>query len=140
MPNRLEHTTGFAPVLQDGQILYLSGQGPEDDAGNVLFEGRIGAELSLEDGYAAARATGIHIARILNGYLGDLDRVDQVIKVLGFVASAPGFYEQPAVLHGFSDLMVELFGAKGRHARSAIGVGSLPRNQAVEIEMIVRVR
>lgn len=94
----------------------------------------IGQELTLEEGYQAARETGIITLRVLHDYLGDLNRIEAIVKVLGFVASAPEFYQQPAVMHGFSDLMVEVFGERGRHARSAIPTHLLPYNIPVEIE------
>jgi enamine deaminase RidA (YjgF/YER057c/UK114 family) len=101
----------------------------------------VGAEVSLEEAYQAARATGIQLLRSIRDHLGDLDRVERIVKALGFVNSAPDFHDQPAVMHGFSDLMVEVFGAqRGQHARSAIGTSSLPNNQPVEIELIVAIR
>lgn len=131
---------GLVPCVQDGPILYVSGHGPEDDNDNLLYVGRVGKDLTVEEGYQAARQTGIQLLRAIHDHLGSLERVDRILKVLAFVNSADDFHDQPKVVHGFSDLMIEVFGERGRHARSAIGTSNLPGNQPVEIEMIVRVR
>lgn len=116
---------------QVGNLIYLSGSGPD------VF-GKVGAELSVEEGYQAARETGLEIIAVLKmATEGDLSRIKQFVKVLGMVNSDPDFSKQPAVINGFSDLMVEVFGDKGKHARSAVGVAALPNNMAVEIEVIV---
>jgi enamine deaminase RidA (YjgF/YER057c/UK114 family) len=115
---------------QVGNLLYLAGSGPK-------IYGKVGADLSVEQGYEAARATGLEIIAVLKAATGDLSRIKQFVKVLGMVNATPEFTSQPAVINGFSDLMVEVFGEKGKHARSAVGVGSLPNNMAVEIEVIV---
>ncbi|MBA4301854.1 Enamine deaminase RidA, house cleaning of reactive enamine intermediates, YjgF/YER057c/UK114 family [Algoriphagus alkaliphilus] len=115
---------------QVGNLLYLAGSGPK-------IYGKVGADLSVEQGYEAARATGLEIIAVLKAATGDLSRIKQFVKVLGMVNATPEFTAQPAVINGFSDLMVEVFGEKGKHARSAVGVGSLPNNMAVEIEVIV---
>lgn len=140
LPTKVLNGGGVVACVQDGTTLYVSGHGPEDNDGNLLYRGRVGAEVSLEDAYQAARATGIQLLRSVKDHLGSLDRVDRVIKILALVNSADDFHEQPAVVHGCSDLMVEVFGDRGRHARSALGTSNLPLNQPVEIEMIVRVR
>jgi enamine deaminase RidA (YjgF/YER057c/UK114 family) len=93
----------------------------------------------VEQGYEAARRCGLNLLASLHAHLGTLDRVERIVKALGFVSSASDFFRQPEVMHGFSDLMVSVFGENGKHARSAIGTSVLPANQAVEIEMIVRV-
>jgi len=119
---------------QVGNILYLSGSGPKT-------LGKVGDDLTVEQGYDAARETGLGIIAVLNAATGgDLSRVKQFVKVLGMVNCTPDFTAQPAVINGFSDLMVEVFGEKGKHARSAVGVGSLPNNMAVEIEVIVELQ
>jgi enamine deaminase RidA (YjgF/YER057c/UK114 family) len=115
---------------QVGNLLYLAGSGPK-------IYGKVGADLSVEQGYQAARDTGLEIIAVLKAATGDLSRIKQFVKVLGMVNATPEFTAQPAVINGFSDLMVEVFGEKGKHARSAVGVGSLPNNMAVEIEVIV---
>lgn len=140
LPVTLGRGRGLIPVVQHQDLLFVSGHGPTDNDGNLLYQGRVGAEVNPEEAYQAARATGIQLLRAIHNQLGDLDRVDRFVKVLGFVNSAPDFHEQPKVMHGFSDLMVELFGARGQHARSAIGTSNLPFNQPVEIELIVAVR
>jgi enamine deaminase RidA (YjgF/YER057c/UK114 family) len=140
LPTKVEPGKGLIPVVQHENLLFISGHGPSDNAGNLLYRGRVGSEVSLEDAYQAARATGVQLLRSIRDHLGDLDRVDRIVKALAFVNSAPDFHEQPAVVHGFSDLMVEVFGARrGQHARSAIGTSNLPGNQPVEIELIVSV-
>ena len=141
LPTKIERGRGLIPVVQHGDLLFVSGHGPADNDGKLLYRGRVGAEVSLEEGYLAARATGVQLLRSIRDYLGDLDRVDRIIKALAFVNSADDFHEQPKVVHGFSDLMVEVFGAaRGQHARSALGTSNLPDNQPVEIELIVSVR
>ncbi|GAA0878626.1 RidA family protein [Algoriphagus jejuensis] len=116
---------------QVGNMLYLSGSGPK-----IL--GKVGTDLTTEQGYEAAKETGLGIIAVLKAATGgDLSRVKQFVKVLGMVNCTPDFTAQPAVINGFSDLMVAVFGEKGKHARSAVGVGSLPNNMAVEIEVIV---
>lgn len=115
---------------QVGNLLYLSGGGPD-------IYGKVGAELTVEEGYQAARETGLEVIAVLKAATGDLSRIKQFVKVLGMVNSAPDFTAHPKVINGFSDLMVEVFGEKGKHARSAVGVAALPNNMAVEIEVIV---
>lgn len=140
LPTKIGKRGGVVPCVLDGTTLYVSGHGPEDNDGNLLFKGRVGSELTVEEGYAAARATGVQLLRSVRDHLGSLDRVERIIKVFGLVNSALDFYDQPAVIHGCSDLLVEVFGENGRHARSAMGTSVLPLNQPVEIEMIVKVR
>ncbi|QGN34388.1 RidA family protein [Microlunatus sp. Gsoil 973] len=141
LPTKVPAGKGLVPVVRHGDLLFVSGHGPASNDGTLLYRGRVGAEVSSEDAYQAARAAGIQLLRSIRDYLGDLDRVDHIVKALGFVNSADDFHEQPAVMHGFSDLMIEVFGAeRGRHARSAIGTSNLPDNQPVEIELIVAVR
>jgi enamine deaminase RidA (YjgF/YER057c/UK114 family) len=107
--------------------------------GGGLITGKLGQDLSLEDGYEAARRCGLGLISTLKSQLGQLDRVKQIVKVLGMVNSTPDFKEHPKVINGCSDLLVEVFGEKGKHARSAVGMISLPWGLAVEIEMIVEV-
>ena len=119
----------LVPARRVGDLVYLSGQGPIID-GDVRYRGKVGSDLSVEDGYAAARLTGINLIAALQREIGDLERVVQWVKVLGMVNSAPDFDQQPAVINGFSDLIVELFGQeRGMHARSAVGVPVLPGPQ-----------
>ena len=123
------------PVLVHGGLAYLSGIGPLGQSGVV------GADLSVEEGYEAARVTGLLVLRRILDELGRLEAVERWVKVLGFVRSAPGFGDQPAVINGFSDLIVEVYGEeRGLCARSAIGVAELPAGMPVEVEAIAAVR
>ena len=124
----------YIPVNRTGNLLYTSGQGSR----NVV--GKLGDDLSIDMGYAAAREAALRCLACIQAELGTLDRVEKVFKVLGFVTSAPGFVQQPAVMNGASDLLVEVFGQAGRHARSAIGAPELPNGIAVEVEMLVVVK
>ena len=126
----------FAFVRVHGAVAYVSGHGPFD-GDQVLMTGRVGAEVSVEQAYEAARATGLSMLASLKQELGTLDRVAGWIKALGFVNCAEGFDATPAVINGFSDLILELWGDAGRHARSAIGASELPFGMPVEVEAIV---
>ena len=126
----------FAFVRVHGDVAHISGHGPFD-GDRALFTGRVGAEVSVEQAYDAARATGLSMLASLKQELGDLDRVGEWIKALGFVRCADGFDTTPAVINGFSDLILELWGDAGRHARSAIGTSVLPFGIPVEIEAVV---
>lgn len=128
----------YLKAVQSGNLLFLSGHGPHKD-GEIQYRGKLGKDLTIEDGYAAARLTMLNCLSSIRVALGTLNRVRRVVKVLGFVNSAPGFTDQPKVIKGGSDLLIELFGENGRHARSAIGVAELPSDIAVEIEMIVEI-
>ena len=129
----------YVPGVQVGNLLFLSGCGPQRADGSYVV-GKAGAELSVEQAYAAARVAGLAMLARIRLVTGSLDRVARVVKVLGMVNAAPDFKEQPKVINGFSDLMVEVFGEPGKGARSAVGMGSLPGNIAVEIEAIFQVR
>jgi enamine deaminase RidA (YjgF/YER057c/UK114 family) len=126
----------FELVRVHGDLAYISGHGPFD-GDRLLVTGRVGAEVSVEDAYAAARATGLSMLASLERELGDLDRVTSWVKVLGFVNCAPDFNTTPAVINGFSDLILDVWGEAGRHARSAIGAGELPFGMPVEVEAVV---
>lgn len=131
----------FARAVQSGNLLYVSGHGPTVGGLSSPYKGKLGREYGVEEGYQAARLTMLNILATVKDALGDLDRVERVVKVLGLVASAEGFNQQPSVINGASDLLVEVFGdGIGKHARSAIGVAELPIGMPVEIEMIVQVR
>ncbi len=129
----------FELVRVHGDVAYVSGHGPAD-GDRLLFSGSVGAELTVEQGYEAARATALSMLTSLKAALGDLERVTAWIKLLGFVRCAEGFNVTPAVINGFSELILELWGDAGRHARSAIGAGELPFGMPVEVEAIVAVR
>lgn len=129
----------YAPVVQAGRLLFVSGHGPLRPD-RTMIEGKVGADLSLEDGYQAARTVGLAILSSVRNELGTLDKIGRLIKVLGLVNSTPDFREHPKVVNGFSDLMVEVFSEAGRAARSAVGAGSLPSNIAVEVEAIFELK
>ncbi len=129
----------YVSVQRAGDLLFLSGAGPVR-GGKASMTGRVGEGVSVEQGYAAAREGAVNLICALKGALGDLDRVEQIVKLVGFVNAVPGFEAQPQVVNGASDLLVEVFGDKGRHARSAVGVASLPLNIPVEVEIIVKVK
>jgi enamine deaminase RidA (YjgF/YER057c/UK114 family) len=130
---------GFEPARISGSLIHISGHGPLDGS-DMLLRGKVGGELDLQQGYEAARLTGLSILATLAQVLGDLDRVSGWVKALGFVNCAPGFDATPAVINGFSDLVVELWGDDGRHARSAIGVAELPFGIPVEVEAVAEIR
>ena len=127
----------YVPAVRTGNLVYLSGHGPVVDGS--LIRGKLGADLDIEAGYAAARAVMVQLLASLRAELGTLDSVSRVVKLLCMVNCTPEFGDQPAVANGASDLLVEVFGEAGRHARSAVGMQSLPIGMAVEIEMIVEV-
>ena len=129
----------YVPVKQVGKLLYISGQDCKKD-GKLLYEGKVGKELRVEQGQEAARQCMVNALGVLKQYLGNLDEIKQVVKVLGFVNSADGFVLQPAVINGGSKLLVEVFGEEGRHSRSAISSNELPFNTPVEIELIVEIK
>ena len=129
----------YVPGVRVGNLLFLSGHGPGRADGAPSARGKVGRDLSLEDGYKTAREVGINLLGTARSLLGSLDKVKRVVKVLGMVNSAEGFGDQPKVINGFSDLMVEVFGENGRHARSAVGMAELPSGIPVEIEMILEV-
>lgn len=135
LPSPAQPVATYVRYVQTGNLLYISGTGPSSDQPT----GKLGAELDVETGYQVARNVGISIIATMKDALGDLDRVKRVVKLLGMVNSAPDFGDQPKVINGCSDLMVEVFGEAGRHARSAVGFVALPNQIAVEIEVIVEV-
>lgn len=128
----------YVKAVRTGNLLFLAGHGPSKADGTNIT-GKVGADLTTEQGYEAARQTAISILSTLKSELGDLNKVKRVVKVLGMVNCTDTFTDQPKVINGFSDLMVAVFGEKGKHARSAVGMNSLPSNIAVEIEIIVEV-
>lgn len=128
----------YVPAVRTGQLVFTSGNIPYK-ADGTLIRGKVGGDLSLEEGREAARETAINLLSVLKNELGDLGKVKRIVKVLGMVNCTAGFEQQPAVMNAFSDLMVEVFGERGRHARSAVGMYALPFNVAVEIEMVVEV-
>ena len=123
----------YAPVKIVGNMAYVSGQGPLKD-GKVMCTGKVGRDVTIEQAQAAARQIAINTLAALNEYIGDLNKIKSVVKVLGFVASAEGFNDQPMVINAFSQIFLDVFGEDGRHARSAVGTNELPMNISVEIE------
>jgi len=128
----------YVSYVRTGNLIYFSGSGPAESDGTFV-KGKLGKDLTIEDGVKAAKLTGINLIASLKRATGDLNKVKRIVKVFGMVNSAEDFTDQPKVINGFSDLMVAVFGEKGRHARSAVGMMALPLNMAVEIEMIVEV-
>ena len=126
----------YVRSVRVGNLLFLAGHGPQQD-GKLTYIGKVGRDLTVEQGRESARLVGLGLLASTREALGSLDRVKRVVKVLGMVNSADGFCDQPKVMNGFSDLMVEVFGNAGRHARSAVGMAELPMGISVEIEMIV---
>lgn len=131
---------GAVEAVFAGDMLYLSAHYPVDENGVPVYVGRVGAELDEATAYQAARLCGLNMLRTIQAYVGSLDRVDYFVKALGLVNSAADFDHMPAVMNGFSDLMVEIFGHRGQHARAAMGAYVLPQNMPVSVDAIVRVR
>lgn len=129
----------FVTHVREGNLLFLSGQGPREADGH-LHTGKVGIDVTVDQAYGHARLTGINLLSVMQGVLGDLGRVKRIVKLFGMVNAAPDFGDHPSVINGCSDLFVEVFGARGEHARSAVGMGSLPGGITVEIEAVVAVR
>ena len=129
----------YVSVKQVGNLLYTSGNDCRIN-GKLMFEGTLGKNISIEQGQQAARQCIINILSSLKGYLGDLDKIEGCVKLLGFVQSSDDFKQQPIVMNGASDLLIEVFGESGKHARSAIGVNTLPFDTPVEIELILQLK
>ena len=138
LPNAPAPAASYVPTIRSGSLLYVSGQVPVVN-GSVKYVGKAGADVSLDDAVAAARLCAINIIAQVRQALVDLDRVIRVVKLTGFVNSAPDFIDQPKVINGASDLMVDVFEDKAPHARSAVGVASLPLGVTVEVEAILEV-
>lgn len=140
LPKAASPVANYVPYVITGSLVFISGQGPMGPDG-VAYAGKLGRDFGVEEGEAAARLTALNvIAQLKNAVDGDLDRVTRVVKLLGFVNSTPDFNQQPFVINGASDLMVEIFGDAGRHARSAVSAPSLPVDIAVEVEAIFEIR
>ncbi|WP_407154597.1 RidA family protein [Bradyrhizobium sp. STM 3557] len=129
----------YVPFVRSGNLLFVSGQVCFDAEGKLIAKGKLGAGLSVEQGAAAARGCGINLLAQVKAAIGDLDKVVRVVRLGGFVNSAPDFLDGPKVLNGASDLMVAVFGDKGRHARTTVGVAALPSDAAVEVEGVFEV-
>lgn len=128
----------FVDAVKVGNLIYLSGKGPRTSKGEYIT-GKLGQDLTVEQGYEAARLVALLQLAVLKRELGDLKRVKRIVKVNGYVNSAATFYDQPKVINGYSDVMIAVFGDMGKHARTALGTNALPFNMAVEVEMIVEV-
>jgi enamine deaminase RidA (YjgF/YER057c/UK114 family) len=139
LPEPGEPRFSYIPCNQTGNLLYLSGQDCRVN-GELMYTGKLGKEVTIEQGQEAARQTIINCLGVLKSYLGDLDKVVKIVKLLGFVNSEPGFSNQPYVMNGASNFLIEVFGDSGTHARSAIGTSELPFDTPVEIELIVEIK
>lgn len=139
LPTPSKPVANYVNAVTTGNLVFMAGKGPTRDDGTGVT-GKLGQDLGIPEGYEAARLVGINQLAALKAEIGDLNRVKRIVKVLGMVNSAPDFVDQPKVINGFSDLMVEVFGERGKHARAAVGMAALPSNIAVEIEMIVEVQ
>jgi enamine deaminase RidA (YjgF/YER057c/UK114 family) len=138
LPTTPPSIANYVGAVQTGNLLFLSGKGP-DLIGGRRWLGKLGAELTTEEGYLAARDCMLNLLAVLRDEVGEFSHVRRVVKLLGMVNSTPTFHEQPKVINGASDLLVNIFGDKGRHARSAVGMQSLPGGIPVEIEMVVEI-
>lgn len=138
LPKAPNPVANYVNGVRTGNLIFLAGKGPRY-ANGVEITGKLGDDISIEKGYEGARLTAINQIAVLKEMLGNLKKVKRIVKVLALVNSTPDFIEQPKVIDGFSDLMVAVFGERGLHARAAIGVATLPRAQAVEVECVVEV-
>lgn len=138
LPQAPKPVATYIPAVRVGDLLFLSGTGPFKD-GAIVYAGKLGKDLTVEQGYEAARLTLLNALAMVRQELGTLDRVTRVVRLTGHVASAGGFTQQPAVINGASDLLVQIFGDAGRHARLALGAAELPLNMAIELELILQV-
>jgi len=138
LPSASAPVASYVNAVRTGNLIFLAGKGPRKENGEYIT-GKLGDSLSIQQGYDAARLTGINQLAVLKDLLGDLSRVKRIVKVNGYVNSTSNFYSQPQVINGYSDLMIQVFGEKGKHARTAIGINTLPMNIAVEVEMVVEV-
>lgn len=136
LPPAPKPVAAYVPAVTTGNLIFVSGQDCKKN-GELLFKGKVGRELTVEQGYAASRQCMINLLAVLKEHVGDLNKIKRIVKLLGFVNSADGFVEQPYVINGASELLIELFGDKGCHARSALSAKELPFDTPVEIEMIV---
>ena len=138
-PARTTSAGNYVPAVRTGNIVYLSGHGPSLPEGGFLHVGKLGAELTIEEGYDCSRQVMLNLLTSLKWEIGDLDKVKRVVKLLCMVNAATDFGDTPSVANGASDLLISLYGEAGRHARSAVGMATLPSGMPVEIEMIVEV-
>ena len=139
LPTPASPIANYVPFVRNGNLLVLSGQLCFGADGKLIAKGQLGGSVSIEDGQKAARACAINLLAQVKAALGDLDKVNRVLRLGGFINSAPGFTDGPKVMNGASDLMVEVFGDKGRHARTTVGVAALPADAAIEVEGLFEV-
>jgi enamine deaminase RidA (YjgF/YER057c/UK114 family) len=138
LPIAPKPVANYVPVVRAGDLLFLSGVLPSRD-GQLILTGKLGQGLTIEQGMEAAKVAALNALAIVRSEVGSLDKVKRIVKMVGHIASAPGFTDQPQVLNGASDLLVQIFGETGKHARVAVGAAELPRQAPVEIELIVQV-
>ncbi|KIC94046.1 RidA family protein [Flavihumibacter solisilvae] len=138
LPPASAPVASYVNAVRTGNLVFLAGKGPKKENGEYIT-GRLGENLTIEQGYEAARLTAVNQVAVLKDLLGDLGKVRRIVKVNGFVNSTAEFYDQPKVINGYSDLLIQVFGDKGKHARTALSVNALPFNMAVEVEMVVEV-
>jgi enamine deaminase RidA (YjgF/YER057c/UK114 family) len=138
LPPVQEVNGSYVDMTRVGNLIFLSGKGPLQANGEYI-KGKVGSDLTIEQGYAAARLTAVNQLAVLKKALGDLKKIKRIVKVNGYVNADSNFFDQPKVVNGFSDLLLEIFGEAGRHARTSIGAAALPMNMAIEVEMIVEV-
>ncbi len=139
LPEAPKPVAEYIPAKKIGNLVFTSGQGPIKN-GKFIYVGKIGGEVSLKEGYESARICAINCLAAIKSVIGSLDKIDEIVKVKGYVNSTSDFYRQPEVINGASELIVKIFGEKGKHARSALGTSVLPGNIPVELEMIVKVK
>ncbi|NLL70303.1 MAG: RidA family protein [Epulopiscium sp.] len=140
LPVRNRKGKGAVDAVLKGDLLFLSAHLPINIEGTPVYVGKVGTDLDIDTAYQAARLCGLNMLATIKEYIGELDRVDYVVKALGLINSGGDFSSQPAVMNGFSDLMVEVFGRRGQHARSAMGAFALPQNVPIVVEAIVKIR
>ena len=138
LPSPAKPVANYVPAVRTGSLVFLSGHGPMREDGS-LITGKLGSDLKVEEGYEAAKRVALGLVGSLKGLIGDLDKVTRIVKLLGMVNCESTFKDHPQVINGASDFLVEVFGDKGKHARSAVGMNALPFNISVEIEMVVEV-
>jgi enamine deaminase RidA (YjgF/YER057c/UK114 family) len=138
LPDAPKPVAAYIPAKQSGKLVFTAGQLPMVN-GELISKGLLGQEVAIEDANKAARVCTLNALAAIKGVIGDLDRIKQIVRVVGYVASIPTFTQQPAVVNGASELLLEIFGDAGKHARSAVGMAVLPLNASVEIELTVEV-
>lgn len=139
IPEMAKPLASYVPGMRDGDLIYVSAQLPFKN-GELIYTGRLGIELSIEEGQAAAQLAAINCLAVIKGIINDWNRFANIVKITGFVQSAPDFFQQAQVMNGASDLLVNILDDSGKHARAAVGVSCLPLNSACAIEMIARVK